>query len=121
VELSQIRYFVALCEELKFTRAAKRCGVSQPSLSNGIRVLERKLGGELFERPSMALTPLGKRVRPHLANVVASIERVEKTAGAFRRRALARNSADAVTTSKTPAPISTFGQWFEELQRGAAR
>ena len=60
METSQIQYFVALCAELNFTRAAKRCGVSQPSLSNGIKALECELGGPLFQRRPMALTPLGK-------------------------------------------------------------
>jgi DNA-binding transcriptional LysR family regulator len=50
LETSQIQYFVALCAELNFTRAAKRCGVSQPSLSNGIKALESDLGGPLFQR-----------------------------------------------------------------------
>jgi DNA-binding transcriptional LysR family regulator len=50
LETSQIQYFVALCAELNFTRAAKRCGVSQPSLSNGIKALESDFGGPLFRR-----------------------------------------------------------------------
>jgi DNA-binding transcriptional LysR family regulator len=41
MEMPQIRYFLALSEELNFTRAAKQCGVSQPSLTNGIIELER--------------------------------------------------------------------------------
>src|SRR5262245_20974853 len=36
MQMHQIRYFLALCEERSFTRAAKRCGVSQPSLTNAI-------------------------------------------------------------------------------------
>src|SRR3954462_9608922 len=47
VELTQIRYFVMLCSERNFTKAARRCGVSQPSLSNGIKALESELGGQL--------------------------------------------------------------------------
>jgi LysR family transcriptional regulator, hydrogen peroxide-inducible genes activator len=43
--MQQIHYFLALCEELNFTCAARRCGVSQPSLSNAISALERELGG----------------------------------------------------------------------------
>ena len=61
MELVQIRYFVALCSKRNFTRAARRCGVSQPSLSNGIKALECELGGKLFERSDMSLTPLGKK------------------------------------------------------------
>jgi DNA-binding transcriptional LysR family regulator len=36
MQMHQIRYFLALCEERSFTRAAKRCGISQPSLTNAI-------------------------------------------------------------------------------------
>ena len=50
METNQVRYFLALCEEKNFTRAAKRCGVSQPSVSNAIRRLEEELGGDLFHR-----------------------------------------------------------------------
>jgi len=50
MQMHQIRYFLALCEERNFTRAAKRCGVSQPSLTNAIIGLEQELGGALFQR-----------------------------------------------------------------------
>ena len=89
MEVSQIRYFLALCNEHNFTRAARRCGVSQPSLSNGIKALERELG-PLFERLPMALTPLGRRVRPHLENAILSIECVRKTAASSQRHRLRR-------------------------------
>jgi len=45
MQMHQIRYFLALCEERSFTRAARRCGVSQPSLTNAVIALERELGG----------------------------------------------------------------------------
>jgi hypothetical protein len=48
--------------------------VSQPSLSNGIRALESELGGPVFDRSSMALTRLGKRVLPDLETVVRTAE-----------------------------------------------
>ena len=65
MQMQQIRYFLALCEELNFTAAARRCGVSQPSLTTAIGALERELGGALFERkPSIALTALECAVRP---------------------------------------------------------
>jgi hypothetical protein len=50
MQMQQIRYFLALCEERSFTHAAKRCGVSQPSLTNAILALEQELGGVLFQR-----------------------------------------------------------------------
>jgi DNA-binding transcriptional LysR family regulator len=50
MQMHQIRYFLALCEERNFTRAAKRSGISQPSLTSAISAFERELGGALFHR-----------------------------------------------------------------------
>ena len=75
MEIRQIVYFVALCEELHFTRAARRCGVAQPSLTNAIRLLEREFGAPLFHRkPLPRLSELGAAVRPELARVLAHVE-----------------------------------------------
>ena len=57
MQMHQVRYFLALLEERSFTRAARRSGVSQPSLTNAISALEQELGGVLFHRrPLVALT-----------------------------------------------------------------
>jgi DNA-binding MarR family transcriptional regulator len=81
MEMSQIRYFLALSEELNFTRAAKRCGISQPSLTNGINVLERHLGGPLVQRrPRIALTALGLAIWPHLKQIAQSADDARETA-----------------------------------------
>ena len=50
MEMHQVRYFLAVCETLNFTRAAERCNVSQPALTRGIKTLEDELGGPLFNR-----------------------------------------------------------------------
>jgi DNA-binding transcriptional LysR family regulator len=50
MEMHQIRYFLAVCEELNFTRAAERLHLSQPALSKQIQGLERTLRAELFDR-----------------------------------------------------------------------
>jgi LysR family hydrogen peroxide-inducible transcriptional activator len=65
MQMSQIRYFVTVCETLNFTRAAEKCNVSQPALTRGIQVLEAELGGFLFrrERGSTHLTDLGRLMR----------------------------------------------------------
>ena len=43
MEMHQVRYFVALCETLNFTRAAEKCNVTQPSLTRAIKLLEDEL------------------------------------------------------------------------------
>jgi Bacterial regulatory helix-turn-helix protein, lysR family len=85
MEMRQIRYFLCLCEEGTFTRAAARCGISQPSLSNAIKQLEAELGGPLFERSrkTSRLSALGRCVRPHLADIAHSAAVAKHVAARF--------------------------------------
>lgn len=87
MEIQQIRYFLALCETLNFTRAAQRCGVTQPSLTKSIQKLEDEMGGPLFrrERNLSHLTDLGRLVRPHLEAVFNASELARLEAEGWRR------------------------------------
>jgi molybdenum-dependent DNA-binding transcriptional regulator ModE len=82
MEMQQVRYFLALCEEGNFTRAARRCGVAQPSITNAIRHLESGLGGPLFHRlrRGVTLTPLGARVWPHFLSIEQSVAAIKSEA-----------------------------------------
>lgn len=79
MELNQVRYFVMLCRERSFTRAAERCDVAQPSLTNGIKALEREVGVLFVRRPTVRLTLLGEKLRPHLEQIQRSVDEVAAT------------------------------------------
>lgn len=107
MEMHQVRYFLALCEERNFSRAAQRCGVAQPSLSCAIRALEVKLGGSLFDRgrANTRLTDLGILLRSDLAQVDRSAEDAKRkaakylTARSTARQPRAMEAQCALTTS----------------------
>jgi LysR family hydrogen peroxide-inducible transcriptional activator len=65
MNFKQVRYFLTICAERNFTRAARRCEVQQPSLTAAIQRLEREIGGELFVRSSpVELSALGVALYP---------------------------------------------------------
>jgi LysR family hydrogen peroxide-inducible transcriptional activator len=100
MELSQIRYFLCLCEELNFTKAAERCNVAQPSLTRAIKLLEDEFGGALFyrERANTRLTELGHMVRPHLDEVHGRSQLVKREAADFGKAARTRLSLGVMCT-----------------------
>ena len=86
IELRQLRYFVAVAEELHFGRAAERLYMSQSPLSRAIRELERDVGLVLFRRTTrqVELTPAGEallaRARRALAEVELGVEDARRAA-----------------------------------------
>lgn len=81
--MRQVEYYLAVCRERNFTRAAKSCGVSQPSLTNGIKTLERECGGKLFSRSFCSpaeLTALGEALRPYFATICHCAEQIRLVA-----------------------------------------
>lgn len=78
VEFRELRIFLALTEELHFGRTAERLGISQPGVSEAVRVLESRLGVRLFDRTSrrVGLTSAGEEFRGKLVPALAALERV---------------------------------------------
>ncbi|NID14064.1 LysR family transcriptional regulator [Luteibacter yeojuensis] len=85
VELRHLRYFIAVAEELHFSRAAERLGISQPPLSQQIRDLESTLGVRLLRRTNrrVALTAAGQVYLDAARDIVAKVD----DAGDMARRA----------------------------------
>jgi LysR family transcriptional regulator, benzoate and cis,cis-muconate-responsive activator of ben and cat genes len=81
-EVRLLRYFLAVAEELNFTRAAERLGIAQPALSAQIRQLEAQLGVRLLERTtrSVRLTDAGELVQQRGPAALAALAEVWETA-----------------------------------------
>ncbi len=77
MELRHLRYFLAVCEEMNFTKAAEKLMIAQPPLSRQIRDLEEELGTSLFvrEHHSLRLTEEGLRFRTYANRIVALADR----------------------------------------------
>jgi LysR family hydrogen peroxide-inducible transcriptional activator len=91
MEIHQLRYFVAVAEAGSFSRAAERCFVAQPSMSQQIKKLEANLGQSLFDRlaQGVVLTEAGRALLPRARRILAEVceakaalkEDLEKGAG----------------------------------------
>jgi DNA-binding transcriptional LysR family regulator len=81
-EISQLRCFVAVAEELHFSRAAERLNMTQPPLSRQIRLLEHHVGAQLLERNSrtVRLTAAGKAFFPEAARILRMADEAVFTA-----------------------------------------
>jgi DNA-binding transcriptional LysR family regulator len=118
MEMHQIRYLLAVCRTYNFTRAARHCGVSQPSLTKAIKALEQELGGRLFhrDRRGVRLTGTGARLRPYfeeIARLVAAIQEdvAERATTPPVADFVPRLSSDIHTVNAvTPATIHNDGR-----------
>ena len=82
MNLSELRYVIALARERHFGRAAASCFVSQPTLSVAVKKLEKELGIALFERAShdVRITPAGERVVEKAQQALEAVESVRQVA-----------------------------------------
>lgn len=100
MQLSEIRYFLALSETLNFTRAAQICHVSQPALTRAIGKLEDEFGGLLFsrERSNTHITDLGRLVHPHLVEAMNQTSEAARSATRFLKLEAASISVGVMCT-----------------------
>lgn len=87
MEMHQVRYFLAVCRTLNFTKAAEECNVAQPSLTRAVQKLEEEFGGLLFhrERANTHLTELGRAMLPHLQRTYDAAQTARQLASGYKK------------------------------------
>lgn len=111
-EISQLRCFVAVAEELHFSRAAERLNMTQPPLSRQIRLLEHHVGVLLLDRNSrgVRLTAAGKAFLPDAARILRAAEEA-----IFNARRVAKGEQGSLAIGFTSA--SGYGLLPEVVRR----
>src|SRR5579862_4392965 len=113
MQLHQLRYMVCVAEERRFTRAAARLHVAQPSVSSAISALEQELGAPLFHRArnEVVLTGAGEVFLPWARQVLADCEAgaaaVRDLMGLQRGR-LVVGATPSLTTNLLPPVLARF-------------
>jgi LysR family transcriptional activator of glutamate synthase operon len=113
VDVDQLRAFVAVARQGRFTRAARQLGASQPSLSRRLQQLERELGARLVVRTpaGVVLTSAGENFLGHAERAIASVDAgvtaLEELAGQ-PRGAVALGSQPTIGAYALPEALARF-------------
>jgi DNA-binding transcriptional LysR family regulator len=105
VELRELRIFLVLADELHFGRTAERLGISQPGVSEAVRVLESRLGVKVFSRTSrrVRLTPAGEGLKQSLAPALAALDQALAQTSELSRAVRGLLRVGFVLTTEGPA------------------
>jgi DNA-binding transcriptional LysR family regulator len=109
VDLRHLTYLVALAREQHFGRAATACHVSQPTLSSGIRRLEKEVGFPIVRRTQRyeGLTPEGERVLEWARRILSDVGALDAELGALRGGLTGRLRIGAIPTSLSSLSLLT--------------
>jgi DNA-binding transcriptional LysR family regulator len=115
IELRQLRYFVAVAEEMHFGRAAQRLHMTQPPLSQTIQSLEAALGTPLFMRTSrnVALTPAGAALLPQAQRLLLQADALPEMA----RRAATGESGHLTLAFVSTADYSVLPPFLRDFRQ----
>src|SRR6201996_2012480 len=104
MEIRQLRYLVALSQELSFTNAAARANVAQPALSRQIRRLEDELGTALVDRTSrrVQMTAAGQQL---VRRAIPILDEVETARAEMLQVTQLTTGRLALGTTQTPGPL----------------
>jgi LysR family hydrogen peroxide-inducible transcriptional activator len=121
MELHQLRYFVAVARAGNFSRAAELCFVSQPSLSQQIQKLEKRLGHRLFDRlgRKALLTDAGRLLLDRADAILAAVHDAEHRVKDFDQLKGGRLAVGAIPTVAPyvlPAALEGFLRRYPEVE-----
>ncbi|MBU2668374.1 LysR family transcriptional regulator [Actinoplanes bogorensis] len=113
MEQRQLQFFVAVAEELSFTRAARRTHAVQSTVSASIRALERDLGAPLFERTTtqVSLTDAGSALLPEARRALDSLDQARSAVDGVRKGltgSLRIGTLSGLTVVDLPGLVSDF-------------
>ena len=117
MEIHQLIYFVAVAETGNFSRAAERCSVAQPSISQQIMKLEQELGTPLFDRLSrrVVLTDAGRMLLPRANSILAEAQEIKHVLSqeTFNGHGtLAVGFIPTISPFVLPGVVKRFGEQF---------
>jgi LysR family hydrogen peroxide-inducible transcriptional activator len=121
MEIHQLRYFVAVAELGSFTKAAQRCAVSQPSLSQQIQKLERELGHPLLDRfgRSIRLTEAGQAFYERSAAILDSVDEAKACVNDgddWRKGAVSIGAIHTVAPYFLPSAVQHFTKKYSQAR-----
>lgn len=121
MQFQQLAYFVAVADTRHFTRAAEEVHVSQPSLSQQIRALERELGAELFSRArgNITLTDAGEALLPLARRILADADTARHEVlelAQLRRGRVRLGATPSLCTGLLPDVLRTFHDLHPGIQ-----
>ena len=101
MDISQLKYFISVAQTLNFSEAARRNGLTQPSISHHIFELERQLGCQLFvrSRRNVVITEQGRAFLPYAVEIVDTAEKAAFQLQKFESGAMGHVSIASLTTS----------------------
>jgi LysR family cyn operon transcriptional activator len=111
-------YFLAVCEELHFTKAAEKLGISQPTLSQQIRLLEDRVGSPLFQRigKKIYVTEAGEILRKHSRNIFHELEQAQTAMNELQGMQRGRLRIGCSGNHLLTATIMTFHAKYPKIE-----
>lgn len=116
LELRRLEYFLMVSKELHFTKAAEKLGISQPTLSHQIKMLEKEVGYELFNRVGkrIELTTVGEILQKESLNIKGSIQSISSQIEALTKMEIGELKI-AVLPGEITDLVSTLCIEFSQL------